>query len=145
MRNIKLFKTGFTLIELLVVIAIIGVMSSIVLSSLSNSRKKANDARIKSQLSHIRSSAEVYYNGPGNNSYGTALLNGCNVNVFSDSAVTSQLSSLPGNPTPTCRSSPAGYAVSVVLSSVSGYWCVDYKGSSKLITVNLPSLDITCN
>lgn len=39
--NKKQTKQGFTLIELLVVIAIIGLLSSIVLASLSMSREKA--------------------------------------------------------------------------------------------------------
>ncbi|MEI6191033.1 MAG: type II secretion system protein [bacterium] len=53
-------KKGFTLIELLVVISIIGILSTVVLASLSNARGKGNDARIQSQLSGMRAQAELY-------------------------------------------------------------------------------------
>lgn len=44
---------GFTLIELLVVIAIIGILSSVVLASLSGSRTKAAQAAFKAEVSSL--------------------------------------------------------------------------------------------
>ena len=58
-------KKGFTLIELLVVIAIIGVLSSIVISSLNSARSKARDATRKSYAHQITLAIELYFNTIG--------------------------------------------------------------------------------
>ena len=58
---------GFTLIELLVVIAIIGLLSSVVLASLSAAREGARDARRLSDMNQIQTALELYYNN--NNAY----------------------------------------------------------------------------
>jgi len=57
-------KKGFTLIELLVVIAVIGLLSSIVLVSMSPARKKAKDTRRMTDLKQISSAMELCYGEP---------------------------------------------------------------------------------
>jgi prepilin-type N-terminal cleavage/methylation domain-containing protein len=61
---------GFTLIELLVVISIIGVLSSVVLVSLSTARAKSLDARRLSDMSSVRTALELYFSS--NSSYPSA-------------------------------------------------------------------------
>lgn len=126
-------KKGFTLIELLVVISIIGVLSSIVLSSLSLARTKAFDAKVQGQLSHIRIAAEIYNVSNGN--YGTSTYS-CTGGMFAD--VPSGLSKLAisanypvGENNIICNSNGSAYAVSDNLSASSTYWCIDNTGASK--------------
>lgn len=53
---------GFTIMELLVVIAIIGILSTVVLIFIRSARDDARAVSAKSQLSQIRSQAQIFYN-----------------------------------------------------------------------------------
>jgi len=56
---------AFTLIELLIVIAIIGILSSVVVVSMGNTRAKARDARRMSDMRQILLALELYYDSYG--------------------------------------------------------------------------------
>src|SRR3989344_5459926 len=56
---------GFTLIELLTVIAVIGMLSSIMLSSLNAARAKARDAGRVGQLHELNRALALYYSAHG--------------------------------------------------------------------------------
>lgn len=58
-------KKGFTLIELLVVIAIIGILTSIVLASLSTARKKSRDIKRITDIVQLRNAIGLYFNEKG--------------------------------------------------------------------------------
>lgn len=58
-------ESGFTLIELLVVISIIGVLSSVVLTSLNKAKGEARDAVRKSDLTQIRTALYMYHDDKG--------------------------------------------------------------------------------
>ncbi len=137
-------QKGFTLIELLVVIAIIGILSSVVLASLSTARNKGKDAAIQSQLSAARSQAELYYSTTGNNTYGAAgvTLGNCttaSANIFGSDAnsmknlIDAVVTQAGGAANTACvvPVGGAGYAVSAKLPSGAGYYCVDSTGVSR--------------
>lgn len=130
---------GFTLVELLIVITIIGVLSTIFLNNLSTSRARAYDSKTKQQLSSFRTGAEIYFTNQEPNSYGPASVV-CDQGIFNDvNAVDGSpgLYIAPGNlPLDTqvvCDSSGAAYAVKASLYSDNEYWCVDNKGTARLI------------
>ena len=139
---------GFTLIELLVVIAIIGILSSVVLASLNTARGKGADAAIKSDLTGIRSQAEIYRDT--NATYGVAHSSDCvtgAVGMLVDpqiaAAITHALQQ-NGSYTATTKLSlckiddtTKSYAVAVTLKSdQTKAWCVDNSGASKSLGVD---------
>lgn len=58
-------KRGFTLIELLVVIAIISLLPSIILSSVSDAKKKARAVYFAQEMNQIKNALELYRTDKG--------------------------------------------------------------------------------
>jgi prepilin-type N-terminal cleavage/methylation domain-containing protein len=57
-----LHNLGFTLIELLVVISIIGVLATLVIANLNETRARARDLRRKQGLTQLKTALQLYYN-----------------------------------------------------------------------------------
>lgn len=96
---------GFTLIELLVVVAIIGVLATVVLSSLSAARSRARDAKRISELRQLQTTLEIYH--LDHDAYPSgATLGGCtweeSLNVLVDEGYVSSLPLDPQNNSPFC-------------------------------------------
>jgi prepilin-type N-terminal cleavage/methylation domain-containing protein len=134
----RMKNKGFTLIELLIVIAIIGILSSIILSTLNTSRNKAINSKIQQQLANFRSGAEVYYNAQVPVGYGPAV--DCNSGMFSVTDTSQGQPGayiLPANLPPTvsrvCGATVDAYAVKISNATLDGYWCADSKGALKVI------------
>ncbi|MFA6076840.1 MAG: prepilin-type N-terminal cleavage/methylation domain-containing protein [Candidatus Paceibacterota bacterium] len=72
----KLNTKGFTLIELLVVVSIIGLLSSIVLSSLNSARAKTRDAVRINDLEQMHIAVELYAADHGGGYY-IPITTGC--------------------------------------------------------------------
>jgi len=148
-------RKGFTLIELLIVITIIGILASMVLASLDNSRFRAYDASIKADLSHLRASAELVYTNLGNygdQGYSTACSTITIVspatNVFNDSAVQAGIKDAVSRSgiDAKCYSSGTNYVVAVPYKSdPATAWCIDASGASMpIIWANFTAGDVNC-
>jgi prepilin-type N-terminal cleavage/methylation domain-containing protein len=137
-------KKAFSLIELLIVIAIIGILSTIILNSLSQSRSKAYDAQVKMQLRGFRGAAENYYTSQNPVTYGPATLK-CDEYMFNDAdpkngspTLYIEEGNLPNGTQVFCGSTDgvnSAYAVKATLYSGTEYWCVDSKGFSGSVSI----------
>lgn len=148
-------KKGFTLLELLVVIAIIGILSSVVIVSLSSAKNKGNDSSTKAQLSKVRDLAEVFLQTSGAGGYigfctsatvglqttavPSALLKSSGATSFVSTFASAGTSS-----TVTCHETNTAWALSAPLRSETGYWCADSAGASGKETAVLAANSAVC-
>ncbi len=144
--NKTYLQRGFTLIELLVVIAIIGVLSSVVLASLSTARNKGKATAVKSGLASLRTQMEIKANGTN---YGTGTVgvgdDACNlagtnyttaVDAAAGAIVTNITSNLSAATNLYCSTDAASaatkFAAAALLPDGTGVQCVDTSGNTKL-------------
>lgn len=64
--NLNMKNKGFTLIELLLVMSIISLLSSIIISQVQDSRKRANLATVKQEVASLKTEAEIYFTNNDN-------------------------------------------------------------------------------
>lgn len=133
---------GFTLIELLVVIAIIGILSAVVLASLSTARSKGKDASMQESMSGMRSAMEIWY-GNNSNSYGAMVWdNTCAVPAAGFANAASNMTGLvaavkASSASLGCGSSNTAWVAAAAMPSgytTAGVFCVDSTGTAKVNT-----------
>jgi prepilin-type N-terminal cleavage/methylation domain-containing protein len=136
-------KKAFTLLELLIVIAIIGVLASIVMSSLNSSRQKSRIANIQSTMKSFLNEVSIITNGEN-------TTNGYLYGICPNTTATASTTILTNDKLMlmlnTARSQGGGQAYctfnvdgtkkwvfSVDLPNKTTVLCVDWKGATKIL------------
>lgn len=139
-------KKGFTLIELLVVVAIIGILASVVLTSLNTARNKGKDASVQSSMSSMRASAEL-----GVDSAGTYVDDICTLTTTGGiGTLVTAVNSAASPNTVSCGQNtadgtrPTAWGAAVLLPTQTGTntFCVDSTGFAGTTTGVTPANEI---
>lgn len=141
---------GFTLLELLVVVGIIGLITTLGLMYMQDSKDKGANASIQSALMQARSQAELYYNSTSRSYEGVCSVGTGNLNTIGRLTQAGK-KSYGGNPktgytdtvastwdTEECHDTATTYVVWIPLrdstSANPRAFCIDSVNSSKVVT-----------
>ena len=124
----KISQQAFTLIELLVVIAIIGILSTVVLTSLNSSREKAQDARKINDVKQVQLAMELARNQT------------TGAYVTSTSSLASYLSPYPNETTNFAASTTAFCVWAELSDATDGDYYVASEAGSGYLTGSTPSV-----
>ena len=140
----KKISGGFTLLELLVVVAIVGILTTVVLVSLNSARSKGQDSSIKTQMTSLRTQADLYASGNGN-SY-TSLFTGDNTWASTNVPVQAILTGIDKQSTThTAGSSANQWAAQARLKEdTTKYICIDYTAIFRIGTNVLTAGNTVC-
>lgn len=112
----KSHNKGFTLIELLVVIAIIGILAAIIIASLGQSRIKAKDAAILTEMNQLATAVEAETHALGDYTDACSLFDSGNeLESIKDSIINH------GGIWESCSNDASSYAVVVTLNAQQVY------------------------
>ena len=120
---------GFTLIELLIVVVIIGLLATIAIPKLSNTKQKAYVAQMKSDLKNLATAEEAFFY---DSTYYTSSLPALN-NFRSSTGVTLTV----------LEATPGGWSAQAVHSQTTRQ-CVLYQGNAAQVAPATAEGRITC-
>jgi general secretion pathway protein G len=150
---------GFTLLELLVVVAIIGLLATVVMFSIRDSKTKGADAAIKSAMDQAKNQAELYFNNNNRSYEGLCANDPFNKNTIGRFLIAAQgtygapvngpyIDGTAGSFSPireVCHDSTTAYAAWIPLAfSSNNAWCIDSINNSKSTNAVLPANQMFC-